>query len=99
MLQFDSLDWGGLAAVGVMYAIFLVVGACAARKVKGGPVAGLILAGRDLPLWVATLTMTATWVDGGYLLGTAEGVFHSSLASGLQGGVCFGLSLIIGGLF
>ncbi len=43
--------------------------------------------------------MTATWVDGGYLLGTAEGVYRSSLASGLQGGVCFGISLIIGGLF
>jgi solute:Na+ symporter, SSS family len=38
-------------------------------------------------------------VDGGYLLGTAEGVYRSSLASGLQGGVCFGISLIIGGLF
>jgi high affinity choline transporter 7 len=43
--------------------------------------------------------MTATWVDGGYLLGTAEGVYHTSIASGLQGGVCFGISLIIGGLF
>ena len=43
--------------------------------------------------------MTATWVDGGYLLGTAEGVYRSGLASGLQGGVCFGISLILGGLF
>jgi high affinity choline transporter 7 len=48
---------------------------------------------------VATLTMTATWVDGGYLLGTAEGAFASSLALGLQGGLCFGLSLVLGGLF
>jgi high affinity choline transporter 7 len=54
---------------------------------------------RAMPLWLATFTMTATWVDGGYLLGTAEGVYRSSLASGLQGGVCFGISLIIGGLF
>ena len=52
-----------------------------------------------MPLWLATLTMTATWVDGGYLLGTAEGVYRSSLATGLQGGVCFGISLILGGLF
>ncbi|MBI3860513.1 MAG: sodium:solute symporter family protein [Planctomycetia bacterium] len=101
MSQFDSLDWGGLAAVGAMYAAFLVVGARAARRVQGGPVAGLILAGRDLPLWVATLTMTATWVDGGYLLGTAEGVFkpRGGLLLGLQGGICFGVSLILGGLF
>jgi high affinity choline transporter 7 len=101
MPQFESLDWGGLAAVGLMYAIFLVVGAYAARRVKRGPVAGLILAGRDLPLWVATLTMTATWVDGGYLLGTAEGVFkpRGGILLGLQGGICFGISLILGGLF
>jgi high affinity choline transporter 7 len=58
-----------------------------------------MVAGRAMPLWLATFTMTATWVDGGYLLGTAEGVYRSSLASGLQGGVCFGISLIIGGLF
>ncbi len=43
--------------------------------------------------------MTATWVDGGYLLGTAEGVYRSGIATGLQGGVCFGISLILGGLF
>ena len=58
-----------------------------------------MVAGRAMPIWLATATMTATWVDGGYLLGTAEGVYRSSLASGLQGGVCFGISLIIGGLF
>jgi high affinity choline transporter 7 len=43
--------------------------------------------------------MTATWVDGGYLLGTAEGAFKSNVASGAQGGLCFGFSLIIGGVF
>ena len=58
-----------------------------------------MIAGRAMPLWLATFTMTATWVDGGYLLGTAEGVFRSGLAAGLQGGVCFGISLILGGLF
>lgn len=97
----DSIDWSGVAAVGVMYAAFLVVGAYAARRVKGAPAVELILAGRDLPLWVATLTMTATWVDGGYLLGTAEGAFKpgGGLLSGLQGGICFGVSLVLGGLF
>ncbi len=86
-------------AVIALYAIFLGVGWRASRKAKGGTAADLILAGRAMPLWLATLTMTATWVDGGYLLGTAEGTFKSSLASGLQGGVCFGLSLILGGVF
>src|SRR5438046_8039850 len=81
-----------------MYGAFMVVGWRASRKVREGTAADLIVAGRSMPLWIATLTMTATWVDGGYLLGTAEGVF-TSLASGFQGGFCFGLSLILGGLF
>jgi len=84
--------------IGAMYAVFLGIGVLASRKARGGTVADLMVAGRTMPLWLATLTMTATWVDGGYLLGTAEGAFRSSVASGLQGGLCFGLSLIVGGL-
>src|SRR5581483_3820111 len=87
------------AAVLSMYAAFLFVGWVAARKVRDGTAADLIVAGRSMPLWIATLTMTATWVDGGYLLGTAEGAFKSSIASSIQGGLCFGISLILGGLF
>ncbi len=91
--------WGGVAAVLAMYAAFLLVGWLAARKVKEGTASELIVAGRAMPLWIATLTMTATWVDGGYLLGTAEGAYRDSLAHGLQPGVCYGISLILGGLF
>jgi solute carrier family 5 (high affinity choline transporter), member 7 len=88
-----------LVAVVGLYALFLVVGWRASLKARHGTVADLILAGRSMPLWIAALTMTATWVDGGYLLGTTEAVYRSSLQLGLQGGVCFGLSLILGGLF
>lgn len=88
-----------LALFLLMLAAFLVVGGFAARKVKDGSATDLIVAGRSLPLWVALLTMTATWVDGGYLLGTAEGAYKSNVALGAQGGLCFGLSLVLGGLF
>jgi high affinity choline transporter 7 len=88
-----------IAAVVAMYAAFLAIGWAASRKVRGGTPADLILAGRQMPLIVAALTMTATWVDGGYLLGTAEGVYKSSIQLGVQGGLCFGISLIIGGVF
>jgi len=87
-----------IAAIIIMYSAFLVVGYLAARKVKDGAAEDLMVAGRAMPVWLATLTMTATWVDGGYLLGTAEGAFKSSLALGIQGGLCFGVSLILGGL-
>jgi len=83
----------------ILYAIFLFIGWLAARRVREGTPADLLVAGRAMPLWLATLTMTATWVDGGYLLGTAEGAYRSSLSSGLQGGLFFGLSLILGGVF
>ncbi len=86
-------------SVGALYAVFLAVGWFAARRRGAGTTADFIVAGRAMPLWIATLTMTATWVDGGYLLGTAEGIYHSSIASGLQGGMAFGLSLVLGGIF
>src|SRR5260370_1089831 len=58
-----------------------------------------MVGGRSLPQWIAVLTMTATWVDGGYLLGTAEGAFKTNVASGVQGGLCFGFSLVFAGIF
>jgi high affinity choline transporter 7 len=83
----------------VILASFLIVGIVAARKVEPGSASDLMVAGRRLPQWMALLTMTATWVDGGYLLGTAEGAFKSGIPLGVQGGLCFGVSLILGGLF
>src|SRR5215203_6050453 len=88
-----------LLVIGLMYASFIGIGWLASRQARGGGVDDFMVAGRAMPLWLATFTMTATWVDGGYLLGTAEGVYRSSLATGLQGGVCFGISLIVGGVF
>src|SRR3954469_16816101 len=82
-----------------MYGAFMVVGWLASRKVREGTAAELIVAGRSMPVWIAALTMTATWVDGGYLLGTTEGAYSSSTQLAIQGGLGFGLSLIIGGLF
>ena len=88
-----------VAAIGLIYAAFLGIGWFVTRRNAVRTADESMVAGRAMPLWLATFTMTATWVDGGYLLGTAEGVYRSSLASGLQGGVCFGISLLIGGLF
>jgi high affinity choline transporter 7 len=86
-----------VVAVVVMYGVFLWVGWRASRRVRAGVADDLLVAGRAMPLWVAALTLTATWVDGGYLLGTTEGTYRTSVQSGLQGGLFFGLSLVIGG--
>src|SRR3989475_11636722 len=88
-----------IAAVVAMYAAIMLVGWIASRRVRDGTAADLTVAGRAMPLWVAALTMTATWVDGGYLLGTTEGAYKSSIQLGIQGGLGFGISLILGGVF
>lgn len=97
----NGIRWAGVAAVAGMYLIFLVIGWLAARRAKRGGSAELLLAGRSLPLWLAVMTMTATWVDGGYLNGTTEAAFDKvrGLAEAFQTGFCFGVSLILGGLF
>jgi high affinity choline transporter 7 len=98
-----------ILTIGAMFAAFLAIGwlahstrrrrlAVAGGSLRASDADEFMVAGRSMPLWLATMTMTATWVDGGYLLGTAEGVYRSSLATGLQGGVFFGISLILGGL-
>ncbi len=60
----------------------------------------MLLAGRKMPAWIGIFTMTATWVGGGYIIGTSEAVFDS--ARGLvwaQAPWGYALSLILGGLF
>jgi high affinity choline transporter 7 len=58
----------------------------------------LFLAGRKIPLWIAIFTMTATWVGGGYLAGTAEMVYAWG-QGWAQAGWGYALSLVVGGIF
>ncbi len=58
----------------------------------------LLLAGRGIPLWMAIFTMTATWVGGGYLAGTAEMVYAEG-QGWAQAGWGYALSLMFGGIF
>ncbi|MCO4743911.1 MAG: sodium:solute symporter family protein [Proteobacteria bacterium] len=86
-----------------MYGLVFLVGVLAGRgrsESKGqDEVSEMLLAGRSLPLWVGLLTMTATWVGGGYINGTAEYTYSAGLLWGAQAGVGYALSLILGGLF
>lgn len=52
-------------AVVAMYGAFMLAGVACVEEGSEGTAADLIVAGRAMPLWVAALTMTATWVDGG----------------------------------
>lgn len=88
----------GLVAIIVFYLLILIVGLWAARRRKEGEEEAM-LAGRSIGIFVGTFTMTATWVGGGYINGTAEVVYDKDL--GLvwaQSPWGYALSLVIGGL-
>ena len=87
----------------IIYVVLFLVAWIAPRrrkKAEGGELSStdLFLAGRTIPLWMAIFTMTATWVGGGYLAGTAEMVYAWG-QGWAQAGWGYALSLIIGGVF
>lgn len=90
-----------LLAILAFYALFLFVGIAARRREGGGGTTDeLLLASRQLPLFIGVLTMVATWVGGGYLNGTAEAV--ADPARGMvwaQAPWGYAISLILGGIF
>jgi len=100
----DNVYWPGVLSIFVLYGAVFVVGVVATRRAPP-PSSGddaleeLMLAGRSLPLWVALLTMTATWVGGGYINGTAETTFATGPTWGGQAGLGYAVSLLLGGLF
>ncbi len=81
--------------------IFLLVGLAVRRRDHLGVLdnTDFMVANRKLPLWVACLTLAATWIGGGYINGTAEAVY--SPEQGIvwcQAPWAYALSLVIGGL-
>jgi high affinity choline transporter 7 len=95
-----SVRVAGLVTLAVFYALFFALGTYVGRRTRGNKSTdGLLLAGRRLPLVLGLLTMTATWVDGGYINGTAEALYNPD--QGLlwaQAPWGYALSLLFGGL-
>merc|ERR1719431_2256187 len=98
-----ALNIAGLISIIVFYLAILVVGIFAARK-KDKKATGndasneVILAGRNIGIFVGCFTMTATWVGGGYINATAEKVFSKGLIW-CQAPFGYALSLFFGGIF
>lgn len=87
----------GLIAIIIFYLIIVAFGVWAARRRKNSE-EETMLAGRSIGLIIGTFTMTATWVGGGYINGTAEAVFDKD--RGLvwaQAPWGYSISLAIGG--
>ena len=94
----QEIHWPGLVVILLFYALIFFVGIWAARRSRDDHSEDFLLAGRKLPLWIAMLTMAATWLGGGYINGTAEAAAHYGLVWA-QAPWGYGLSLILGGLF
>ncbi len=94
-----GVHWGGLAAVLVLYFAVCWVGWHAGKGRNLRDAEEIMVAGRMLPLGIAVCTMSATWLGGGYINGTAEYVYRTDY--GLvwtQAPWGYALSLVIGGL-
>ncbi|XP_056145956.1 high-affinity choline transporter 1-like [Lampris incognitus] len=97
----------GLVAIVIFYVLILFVGIWAAWKNKRsgtGEVTdrseSIMVGGRDIGLFVGGFTMTATWVGGGYINGTAEYVYLPGYGlAWAQAPFGYALSLVLGGLF
>ncbi|KAM3609491.1 uncharacterized protein V6R79_015788 [Siganus canaliculatus] len=97
----------GLVSVVVFYIVILAIGIWASRKAKkvektcGGTKSEItIVGGRNISVLVGTFTLTATWVGGGYILGTAEAVYSPN--QGLiwaMTPLAYLISFFVGGLF
>ncbi|XP_045559976.1 high-affinity choline transporter 1 isoform X2 [Salmo salar] len=102
-----ALDVGGLVAVVVFYVLILAIGIWASRKSKkeeekcvGSKSEVTMIGGRNINVLVGVFTMTATWVGGGYIMGTAEAVYSPS--QGLiwaLGPLAYLITFILAGLF
>lgn len=93
------MDLWAVLMFGFFYVVMFYVGLTAHKRLAKKKNSGeeFMLADRKLPLWLGLGTMTATWVGGGYINGTAEAVYAQGWIWA-QAPIGYGLSLILGGL-
>lgn len=94
------MNYSGVVGIIFFYVIIILIGIWASRKRKNNDNGEeeIMLAGRSIGLFVGIFTMTATWVGGGYINGTAEAIYTSGLIW-CQAPFGYAMSLILGGIF
>ena len=86
--------WIGIA---IYVTAMLAIGWFSGRKVKN--LGDFLVAGRRLPLWMATATLLATWFGAGSSMGVAATVYSGSLRDVIADPFAASLSLILAGIF
>ena len=94
------INVAGVVSIVLFYMLILGVGIWAARKKEAGNDSEeeVMLAGRSIGLFVGIFTMTATWVGGGYINGTAEAIYTRGLIW-CQAPFGYSLSLVFGNFY
>lgn len=101
LFEDPKINVWGIVSIAIFYVVILLIGLYASWKsntLKDNDSEDLMVAGRSIGMFVGIFTMTATWVGGGYINGTAEAVFTPG--SGLvwaQAPIGYGISLFLGG--
>ena len=96
----SDVYWPGYISMVCFYGVIFYIGTLAGNLKNENSVTEVMLAGRNIPLWIAVFTMSATWVGGGFINGTAEYTYNSDYGlMWVQAPWGYGLSLIVGGLF
>jgi len=95
-----GVNWVGLSALIVFYLAVLLVGLWAGftTRKKEQNTEQVMLAGRDIGIFVGVLTMGATWVGGGFINGSAQETYKAGLIW-TQAPFGYALSLLISGTF
>lgn len=89
----ESVSVGVLAYL----AFTMAIGFWAGRQVKDG--SDFIVAGRRLPLWLATATLFATWFGGGTCVGAAGAAYEKGLLGVIADPFGAALCLFLAGWF
>ncbi len=96
----SNVSWWGFISMMFFYGLIFFIGTYAANLKKSENTTDVMLAGRSIPLMIGVFTMSATWVGGGYINGTAENTASPDFGLvWVQAPWGYALSLIIGGLF
>ncbi|KAL3215445.1 hypothetical protein MRX96_034156 [Rhipicephalus microplus] len=91
-----TVNIAALLFIIMYYFAVMIVGVWGGRKTTSR--SGCFVANRDLPLFLGIGSMTATWVGGGYLNGTAEAVYKYGIIN-CHAPIGYAMSLVLGGAF
>ncbi|MEQ8211291.1 MAG: sodium:solute symporter family protein [Lacipirellulaceae bacterium] len=86
-----------LVAVGGFIVVMIVVGVLAGRRATGSE--EFLVAGRSLPLWLCTATLTATWMGAGTVIGAAGAAYEGGILGVIADPFGAALCLTIAGTF